>query len=177
MDEREAELKKMNKEGRSYKEEIMHDNLGRIRKEDYDKYGDPNHYKDKNGKMLPNWKTAFSDKARPIDDLALEMSELAGVEITPQDIVDFFADKERRPTRKGRKETIRKVKQLPQQAKDVLDFLGQDKTPTVEQVEELRGFPLADEQADIFIDYINESNKKSDTPTNERVSEPTCNTT
>jgi len=172
-EERAAELKKMKREGRSYKEEIMHDNLGRIRKEDYDKYGDPNHYKDKNGKMLPNWKAAFSDKARPIDDLALEMSELAGVEITPQDIVDFFVDKERRPTRKGRKETIRKVKQLPQEAKDVLDFLGQDKMPTVEQVEAVRGFPLIDEQADILIDYINESNKKSDTPTNERVSEPT----
>lgn len=175
-DEREKELKAQKQTGRGYKEEIIRDNLGRIRKEDYDRYGDKNHYRGVGGKMNPKWKFVFakdSNSVLPLDVQAMNLSEIAGVEITIQDIVDFLQQKEANPTKAARKvKAMNTVANLPVDAKNVLEIIGaEDRIPTVEEVEALRGFPLDDAQADSLIQYIKDNEPKTDTQPNEGVAE------
>ncbi len=168
--EREQELKKVP----DFKEQLIHDNLGRIRRSDFE------HYADK--KMLDKSNISrmnilhFSDKAEPLDTKMQELSNVLGIELTPQDAVDYILDRERNPEKylKQKVSTFKAAKEIPLDKAKVIaenpDLL------TEKDVEDLRGFPLTDEESDILIENIknkeNERLKTSDSGTGESVSKP-----
>lgn len=167
--DREKELSGMSK--LSYKEQFIHDNWPRIKRSDFEHYGDRNWIvkgEKKNGGTARRMSLLyFSDKAMPLDVRAQEMSERAGVEITPQDIVDYIMRREMEPEIFKKKSTIQilnNAAEIPHDAaKIIADYAKNGNNyDTVESVEAARGFPLSDEHADIIIDYLkNKDNEKA----------------
>ena len=74
----------------SYIEQQIHDYFGGITREDFDQFGDRNLRSRALNFLLRK-------EASPIDAQAMEISEMAGVEITPQDIVDYMVDRVNSP--------------------------------------------------------------------------------
>lgn len=71
-------------EKKDYKEQVIVDGFVPIRKSGFNRFGDRNNKTSKT-------KSYFNENGRHIDDLAKELSK-GGLEITPQDIVDFIAE-------------------------------------------------------------------------------------
>jgi len=155
----------------SYKEQFIHDNFPRMTKEDFMHYGDRNWIvkgeAKKGGTLRRMALQYFSKKALPLDVQAQQMSEAAGIELTPQDFVDYVMRRELEPEafkKKTQAQILNDAAEIPiDAAKEIEAFakLGQDYT-TVESVEAARGFPLSDAEADLIIDYLkNKGNEKT----------------
>jgi len=72
-----------------YRDQVMEDYVSNIDKESYKRFGDPN----KIGVgMAKQFFAKKGEPARHIDELAQEMSEVAGVEITPEQVVTFMEE-------------------------------------------------------------------------------------
>jgi hypothetical protein len=155
----------------SYKEQFIHDNFPRMTKEDFMHYGDRNWIvkgeAKKGGTLRKMALQYFSKKALPLDVQAQQMSEAAGIELTPQDFVDYVMRRELEPEafkKKTQTQILNDAAEIPiDAAKEIEAFakLGQDYT-TIESVEAARGFPLSDAEADLIIDYLkNKGNEKT----------------
>lgn len=68
---------------KSYTDQILDDVIGKINPDSYKRFGDPNNVTQGIAKRF------FNKEGRDIDEIAQEASEMAGSEITPQDIVNF----------------------------------------------------------------------------------------
>lgn len=79
-------------EKESYADKVIRENIGRIRADEYDRYGDKNNRQGEKGMMLRSFAKG-KNKSLPIDIQAQEMSRIAGREITPNDIVSFISRK------------------------------------------------------------------------------------
>ena len=93
----------------SYKEQIIHDYSGRAKRRDVEHYSDKNNLSlssNKSGRRLENL-FFFSNKAIPLDKQAQELSELAGIEITPNDIANYIINRNNNPDK------YRKEKEIP----------------------------------------------------------------
>ncbi len=77
-----------------YVQNFIHENLGRIRKEDFIHYADKNLLEGRGRELQIKH---FKNDAPPLDTIAQELSDSAGVEITPQDIVDYIVDRDNFP--------------------------------------------------------------------------------
>ena len=77
----------------SFKDEIIFDGIGKIKEDGFDRFGDRNKKTDKTAKEY------FDEEGRDIDDLAAELSDSNGIEVSPNDIAEFI---ERHPN--GKKE-------------------------------------------------------------------------
>lgn len=71
----------------SHKEDIISKHLGKIQRTGYERFGDPNNLQ-KSRQIIPNY--FAKEEGRQIDDEAIKLSEIANVEITPADIVEFI---------------------------------------------------------------------------------------
>jgi hypothetical protein len=69
-----------------YKKQIIADGLSPIKESGFDRFGDKNNKTNKTKSYFDN------ESGREIDDLAQELSEIGGVEITPNDIADFISE-------------------------------------------------------------------------------------
>lgn len=67
-----------------YKEQIIAENINKIKKAGYIRFGDPNKI------TVAMSKSYFDKDGSNIDSLAQELSDMAGTEVTEQDIVDFI---------------------------------------------------------------------------------------
>ena len=74
----------------NYIQQQIHDYFGGITRQDFDQFGDRNLRSRALNFLLRK-------EASPIDAQAMEISEMAGVEITPQDIVDYMVDRVNNP--------------------------------------------------------------------------------
>lgn len=166
----------------SYKEQFIHDYFPRMTKEDFMHYGDRNWIvkgdKKKGGTLRRMALNYFKKDALPLDVSAQELSEMAGVEITPQDIVDYVMRRELEPDlfKTTKVQILNKAAEIPMDAaEEIKKFkdLWQDYT-TIESVEAARGFPLSDAEADLIIDYLknNKNEKATETSTSASVQTP-----
>ncbi len=73
-------------EKKSHTEQIIADGLVPIKESGFDRFGDTNNKTKKTKSYFDN------ENGREIDDLAQELSDRAGVEISPNDIADFIAE-------------------------------------------------------------------------------------
>lgn len=95
---------------------VISENLGRIKKEEFDRYGDRNLRQGEKGMVLNYFAGAKrKEKALPIDIQAQNMSRIANREISPNDIVDFITSRGSRNTNKSSEiaERYQKVTGLP----------------------------------------------------------------
>jgi len=146
------------------KMQYIHENLGRIRPEDFDRVGDPNVRKDMKGFNIKH----SSKKARPLDTMVEEMSEVFGQEITEQDVIDYIMDREANPDKykKSKAKQLKDAAQIPTSAQEAVEIyrnLKNDKQ-SIDAINKLRGTVLTDGQADIIIKNLKERDaRKSET--------------
>lgn len=76
----------------SYNDQIIADNIGKIKQQSFERFGDKNNI---NGTIARNY---FNKKGASIDTLAQELSEISGTPITEQDIIDFIIENPKGPT-------------------------------------------------------------------------------
>jgi len=72
------------------KESILAEGLGKIKESGYIRFGDKNNLVDKNNKKTGKARVYFSEKGLHIDQAAQELSSQYGIEITPNDIIEFI---------------------------------------------------------------------------------------
>lgn len=162
--ERAKELEKL-KGTPEYKNQIIHDNFVGVPEKSWNEFGDRN-WNDKNFK-----RKFFNKSALDLDQQAQEMSEAAGVEITPQDIVNYIMDREsnKGKYRVGGKSvsTLNKAAKIkPADAEELIrifDEQGID-VSTPEAIEKVRGFPISNEDADLLIEYLQSDEAKKSKP-------------
>jgi hypothetical protein len=109
-----------------YKDQFIHDNLGRIKSSDFDHYSDKTNREGNNSALNVKY---FKKDAMPLDSQVQSMSEDAGIEITPQDIVDYINDREANPEKYLKVKEVKKDTQetKPQEMSDEMkDWLGED---------------------------------------------------
>ena len=152
-------------------------NLGRIRKEDFDLYGDPNLRKgDKSFSVR-----FLSKKAMPLDVTVKELSEEYGVEITPQDAIDYILDRQGNPDKY--KSSKRKLEALNKASNIVISTSGEafniyrnldGSDASMKAIDDITGKVLSDEQAIIIKNYLKlkKDEKSSDSRASESIQQP-----
>ncbi len=152
----------------SYKEEFIHKNIGRVDAQQLIDGVGEKVFKD--GKMA----LRFTKKGgQPIDDAAMELSSMAGVKITRQDIFDYFVDRTVKGNRyvKQKAKNYKAAESIGKAKQSLIDSGFQYAANSVENVDELlnpdfieslRGFPLTDEETDAILETI----KKASTDEN-----------
>lgn len=151
--ERQDELSKMGT--KSYKEQVIHDNLGRIRASDYKTITGLSD-KDISRGMYPRY---FNKNSKPIDIIAQELSS-PEFEITEQDIIDYIQDKEFNPGKyKNTKvKELNEAANIPKELEDAFptDF-DLETTETIQKeidaLERARGI-FNDEDIDADIEFL-----------------------
>lgn len=144
----------------SYKEQIIHQNVGKVDEAQLRAAVGEKVFND------DNMAFRFTKKgAQGIDQRAQELSEQFGVEITPQDIVDYFVDrtatkgkylKNKIGAYKGEKALQTKKAELLKSglataAESTSDI---DMLMNPDYIESLREFPLSGEEVDTIKDYL-----------------------
>jgi hypothetical protein len=148
----------------SYKEEFIHQNIGRVDKQQLIDGVGEKVFKD--GKMGLRY---TKNGAQGIDQRAQEMSEMSGVEITPQDIFDYFLDRTANGGRYvkqkvGNYKAANKIGEAKQKLADSGFEYAANATENVDEllnpefIESLRGFPLTNEEADAILETIKKAN-------------------
>jgi hypothetical protein len=135
---------------------FLNQNLGRIRPQDFDKYGDVNIRKGNKGFAIQ----FLSSKATPLDVLLLELSEAFGREITTSDVIEFIQDKILHPDKyKKSKSHIKKLRSASRitdtaKAFDLYQNLGnnEDSFREIDRLEEME--VISPEQARIIKKYL-----------------------
>lgn len=160
-----SDLRKSNP--KSYKQQIINDNIGRVKRSDVEHYNDKNNLANKED--LSTWQgenlNMFSKDALPLDTQAQQLSEIAGVEITPNDIADYIIDRKNNPE-KYHKEEVKKYKQAEQVPIDVAEVIAkysdEHDMANPDVVESLRHFPLSEEETNAIKEYIKNGNKPTE---------------
>ena len=149
-------------------------NLGRIRKEDFDSYGDPNIRKgDKSFNVR-----FLSKNSMPLDVIVKDLSEEYGMEITPQDAIDYILDRQGNPDKY--KSSKRKLEALNKASNIVMSTSGEafniyrnldGSDASMKAIDDITGKVLSDEQAIIIKNYLKlkQNEKNSDSRTSESV--------
>ena len=140
---------------------FLHENLGRIKPEDFNKYGDHKIRKDMRGFNIKH----ASKNAPPLDTTVQALSEIFGREITPQDAINYIEDREANPEKyeKNRAKKMFDAKRIDtttQKAVELYENLKYDKE-SIDAVNKLRGQVLSDAQADIIINRLKERNEQA----------------
>lgn len=153
-DQRNQELAGMDE--RSAKEQILHDYLQKIKRSDFDHYGDPNLLKGDKKYSDRIRKRHFAKNAQPLDVQLKQLSEAYDVEITPQDAIDYILDREANPSKYPNKTVKRAVSytQIPEDAARILENYSEFDLSTIAAVKEATPFPLSEAQADAVIKYL-----------------------
>jgi len=149
-------------------------NLGRIRKEDFDSYGDP-----KLRKGDKSFNVRFLSKnSMPLDVIVKELSEEYGMEITPQDAINYILDRQGNPDKY--KSSKRKLEALNKASNIVMPTSGEafniyrnldGSDASMKAIDDITGKVLSDEQAIIIKNYLKlkQNEKNSDSRTSESV--------
>ena len=167
----EIELAKTTTPGFGDKLMFLHENLGRIRPSDFDSYGDPNQRKGNKGFAIKY----LSEKATPLDGILVELSDLFGSEITPDDAIEYILDRESNPEKyKRSKEKIRKLNNAakimfsPEKAYEVYMSLRND-AKSMAALDALAGKVLSDEQVKIIKNHLKQKYGETNATTNRGV--------
>lgn len=171
------ELEQLRKsQPKSYKEQFIHDNVGRVRRSDVEHYNDTNNLanQDDNNTWSGENLNFFNKDAIPLDTQAQQLSELAGIEITPNDIADYIIDRKNNPE-KYHKQEVQKYKQAADIPIDVANVISKYKDEgdmnNPDFVESLRHFPLSVEETNAILKYLKDEHGKEPTVTNTKPSE------
>lgn len=134
-------------ERKSYKEQIIADEITAIKEEGFFEQNDINNLEN----VEKTRKAYFSEEGRSIDELAKEMSEQAGITIEPSDIADFIA---KYPL--GKKERLKTFK----------DEMSQEQIDKSNKVEDLKTkftqITGLEAKKEFLLKAIEQSNRKSE---------------
>ena len=163
----EIELTKTTTEGFGDKNIFLHENLGRIKPSDFDSYGDRNQREGNKGFSIKY----LSNKATPLDVKLVELSELFGSEITPNDAIDYILDRESNPEKYKRSKykikklsTASKIIFTPEKAYDIYMNLKND-AKSMDALDALAGEVLSDEQVKIIKNHLKQKYGETNTAT------------
>jgi tetratricopeptide (TPR) repeat protein len=162
MDKRAEELSQM-KRTKDYVFQLIHDNFGGITEAQWNRFGDANWLKGKEGKKFR--KKYIKNDAGKTDtndfgSFSLSSGEGSSIEITPQNVVDYIMDRELNPKKyDGRLKQWNDAASIPK--KDVPSLLSGDDAMVLSIAESNRGLGMTDLEVDTIKRYV-ESKAKNE---------------
>jgi len=162
MDKRAEELSQM-KRTKDYVFQLIHDNFGGITEAQWNRFGDANWLKGKEGKKFR--KKYIKNDAGKTDtndfgSFSLSSGEGSSIEITPQNVVDYIMDRETNPKKyDGRLKQWNDAASIPK--KDVPSLLSGDDAMVLSIAESNRGLGMTDLEVDTIKRYV-ESKAKNE---------------